>query len=56
MHTDNQNINTSGHAQGEAVKSAWHKPVIGHIDIKRTMFGIGSTTDSNKSAASTYLK
>jgi hypothetical protein len=56
MYTEQKKQNPSNHSQASDVKLSWSCPVIGHIDIKRTMFGTGSTTDSNNTSSLTNLK
>ena len=42
MQTNNK---TSNDMQGTLAKSAWHRPNISRIDIKRTLNGSGTYTD-----------
>ena len=53
MHSKKQISGTTNHINIAKTKVAWYRPVIGRIDIKRTMYGTGSLTDSHKTSSLT---
>jgi len=46
MKTDTIHYETTVARDGENAKTAWHRPSVTRIDIKRTLSGVGSSTDS----------